>query len=824
MSGTTPNTENAKDVPKKAAPDAVQEDHAKVAEGAANKLAAEATSATAPKSTDAKSPEAGKTDAQATPGTKAEGSGDKADGTKSDGAKTEVAKAEDGKDNKDTKEHKDHQKDGKDHEGHEVSDPEHLSAKVTELRIEEWKKAHSEIKGKGVFGFAMPAKELLFGGNNLDMTPGKQLFGSNDLILTGDLSSARLNPVKLEVPAAKPANAEGKPEAPGTEKPVAAADAPAPGKPVQPGDVADPAKAAKDGDKPAEDPNKSWWSKAWDGASSVVEGGIKTLQSAYREVFSKTASDALDTVGDTTEQTLAKAKANKDITITSKSDVASGELKSVMANTADSTHLIDKDSHVIKTPDGLTITRDRDTKYTKIEKEGGSTLERFADGSEKVTKPNGDVITKYDNEHVEVHNAKDGTSTILKGKEVTQQFPEFTIRQTAHNIMDEIKAGKVPPPGQCVAAADATACSTTEGTSVVGKDNTLTLLSKTEPGQVVVDAKNQTVTRMDDKGVPIPGEKDVPMEEFKRRHDGRMDFGGFKIGETPGVAHAESTNGAVNMTYNENTKTPDLKLTVQEGPHKGNVIDVTTEGSRTKYDYHTPEGTPIKESSVDLNDDKHIYTQAGVDANNPDANYNFSFDPEKGFTFGEYKDLADTMADFSFGADGDFFGGLNFDSDGSIYETNSYGGRDYLYDASDDSYAASTSVAASASTSGQSVASTVQAAASAGGIVSAEQYRGMAIGAIGSVDAAIQACLTSDNWSALGNLIATKDSLIAALNRMTERSQNFQKASADGLSQDQAFKAAEVADGSAGIHTAINEVRERQEGRRAIGRTPTSWA
>ena len=71
----------------------------------------------------------------------------------------------------------------------------------------------------------------------------------------------------------------------------------------------------------------------------------------------------------------------------------------------------------------------------------------------------------------------------------------------------------------------------------------MTLLSTTEPGQIVVDAKNQTVTRMDDKGVPVPGEKDVPMEEFKRRNQGRMDFGGFKIGETPGVAHAESTNG-----------------------------------------------------------------------------------------------------------------------------------------------------------------------------------------------------------------------------------------------------------------------------------------
>jgi len=823
MSGTTPNTDNAKDVPKKAATDAVQEDPAKVAEGAANKLAAEASTATLPKTTDASTPkstEAGKTDAPATPGTKAEGTGDNADGTK-----TEAAKAEDGKDNKDSKEHKDHQKDGKDHDDdHEVSDSAHLSAKVTELRIEEWKKAHRETIGKGVFGFAMPAKELLFGGNNLDMTPGKQLFGPNDLILTGNLGDARMNPVKLEVPAAKPANAEGKPEAPGTEKPVAAADAPVPGQPVQPGDVTDAAKAAKNGDKPADDPNKPWWSKAFDGATSIVEGGIKTIQSAYREVFSKTASDALDTVGDTTEQTLAKAKTNKDITITSKSDVGTGELKEVMANTADSTHLINKDSHVIKTPDGLTISKNRDNGYTKIEKEGGSTLERFADGSEKVTKPNGDVITKYDNEHVEVHNAKDGTSTILKGKEVTQQFPEFTIRQTARNIMDEIKAGKVPPPGECVAAADATACSTTEGTSIVGKDNTLTLLSTTEPGQIVVDAKNQTVTRMDDKGVPVPGEKDVPMEEFKRRNQGRMDFGGFKIGETPGVAHAESTNGAVNMTYNQDTKTPDLKLTVQEGPHKGNVIDVTTEGSRTKYDYHTPEGTPIKESSVDLNDDKHIYTQNGVDANNPEANYNFSFDPEKGFTFGEYKDTADTQPEFSFGADGTFFGGLDFDPDGSIYSSDGYGGRTYYYDGSDEAYASSTTAAANASTSGQSIASTVQAAASAGGIVSAEQYRGMAIGAIGSVDAAIQACLTSDNWSALGNLIATKDSLISALNRMTERSHNFQKASADGLSQDQAFKVAEVADGPAGIRTAIDLVRERQEGRRSTGRTPTSWA
>ncbi|MBK9206454.1 MAG: hypothetical protein IPL73_29385 [Candidatus Obscuribacter sp.] len=59
---------------------------------------------------------------------------------------------------------------------------------------------------------------------------------------------------------------------------------------------------------------------------------------------------------------------------------------------------------------------------------------------------------------------------------------------------------------------------------------------------------------------------------------------------------------------------------------------------------------------------------------------------------------------------------------------------------------------------------------------------------------------------------------------MTERSQNFQKASADGLSQDQAFKVAEVADGPAGIRTAIDLVRERQEGRRSTGRTPTSWA
>lgn len=86
-------------------------------------------------------------------------------------------------------------KNGKDHDDdHEVSDSAHLSAKVTELRIEEWKKAHSETKGKGVFGFAMPAKELLFGGNNLDMTPGKQLFGPNDLILTGNLGDARMNP------------------------------------------------------------------------------------------------------------------------------------------------------------------------------------------------------------------------------------------------------------------------------------------------------------------------------------------------------------------------------------------------------------------------------------------------------------------------------------------------------------------------------------------------------------------------------------------------------------------------------------------------------
>lgn len=818
MSGTTTNTDNAKEAPKKPAPDAVQEDHAKVAEGAASKLAADATTA-APKTTEAntaKPGETGKTDAPATPGTKSEASGDKADGTK-----TETAKAEDGKDNKDSKEHKDHQKDGKDHDDeHQVSDAAHLSAEVMKY----WKQAHMDTKGKGVLGFVLPSDKLKFEGAPLDMSPGKKLFASNDFVLTGDLTAARMSPVKLEVPAPKPANAEGKPEAPGTEKPVAAADAPAPGKPVQPGDVADPAKAAKEGDKPADDSSKSWWSKAWDGATSVVEGGINTIKSAYKEVFSKTASEALDTVGDTTEQTLAKAKANKDITITSKSDVASGELKNVMANTADSTHLIDKDSHVIKTPDGLTITRDRDTKYTKIEKEGGSTLERFADGSEKVTKPNGDVITKYDNEHVEVKNAKDGTSTILKGKEVTQQFPEFTIRQTTHNIMEQIKAGEVPPPGQCVAAPDATACSTTEGTSVVGKDNKLTLLSATEPGRVVVDATNQTVTRMDDKGVPVPGEKDVPMEEFKRRNHGRLEFGGFKFGDKPGVAHAESTNGAVNMTYNAETKTPDLKLTVQEGPHKGNVIDVTTEGSRTKYDYHTPDGTPIKESSVDLNDDKHLYTQTGVDANNPESNYNFSFDPDKGFTFGEYNDLADTQPEFSFGADGSFFGGLDFDSDGSIYESDGYGGRTYYYDGSDEAYASSTSVAASASTSGQSVASTVQAAASAGGVVSAEQYRGMAIGAIGSVDAAIQACLTSDNWSALGNLIATKDSLIAALNRMTERSQNFQKASADGLSQDQAFKAAEVADGSAGIRTAIDLVKERQEGRRSTGRTPTSWA
>ncbi|MBL0188566.1 MAG: hypothetical protein IPP97_22825 [Candidatus Obscuribacter sp.] len=104
MSGTTPNTDNAKDVPKKAATDAVQEDPAKVAEGAANKLAAEASTATLPKTTDASTPkstEAGKTDAPATPGTKVEGNVDKVDGTK-----TEAAKAEDGKENKDSKEQK----------------------------------------------------------------------------------------------------------------------------------------------------------------------------------------------------------------------------------------------------------------------------------------------------------------------------------------------------------------------------------------------------------------------------------------------------------------------------------------------------------------------------------------------------------------------------------------------------------------------------------------------------------------------------------------------------------------------------------------------
>ncbi|MBL8081672.1 MAG: hypothetical protein JNN26_03585 [Candidatus Obscuribacter sp.] len=489
------------------------------------------------------------------------------------------------------------------------------------------------------------------------------------------------------------------------------------------------------------------------------------------------------------------------------------------------------------TSDGVTFSKEG--RNLEVSLKGGDKVSvvRGEKGAldQTITKANGDTVKRLPDGTYELYDKANDITTRVKGSEQLEKtygqtfkyVQDLTMdtRQLRHQEYERARTGHRPE--AATAASDALnapgkqAVVDTKDGSTINNDQSKALMTRERleiilsNGQGGAIIQGDKVQMTDSKGEPIVGQS-MSLKEFMEKNRGQ--FGGWKIAsDNGGVEAVDAENSGRRLRLDRASSEITASQAATTGPDAGKTISsVTAADNKRVIEYKGADDKPIQTTTVDPNHPERgiVEQTAGEQGHRV-----FDLSNPNDVKFKEYtsQDENPSTLKYELGEHSSYFDGATVNHDtGEVFYDSASGGRYTVFNSSPESYAAATSAANSASSHGGSVASQVNAAVSAGNYTS-DAYRGLAIGAIANVDAAIQQCMVTGNFEGFGNLISTKDRLINALNSLNDKSNKFDDASKLGLSTEQAKYVAENT-GNGSLHKAIEEVKTR-----ANGRKPESW-
>ncbi|MBI5175003.1 MAG: hypothetical protein HY986_19100 [Candidatus Melainabacteria bacterium] len=485
------------------------------------------------------------------------------------------------------------------------------------------------------------------------------------------------------------------------------------------------------------------------------------------------------------------------------------------------------------TADGVSIVKDG--RNYEISLKGGDkvniTNDRGGVKDQVITKTNGDTVRRLQDGTYELYDkANDITTRVKNSQELEKTYGQTFAyaarlaedsREVSRDYFRQMREGRAPgDPGilnrdSRLGVEDyrnGKGVNNGESIAIMSQSNELTIIKKDGSGGARISGDQ--VQLLDAHGEPIPG-RTVSTREFLQQN--ANGFGGWRINADASNLEAVDVEGRGRIRLNRATEQVTASQTATTGVDAGKTVQSATNGDDKRVvEFKGPDDKPIQTTTIDpRNPERGVVEQTAGEQ----GHRVFDMSNPADIKYKEYtsQDENPKTLKYELGEHSSYFDGATVNHDtGTVYYDSPSGGRYTVYSSSPESYASATSAANSASSHGSSVASQVNAAVSAGNFTS-DAYRGLAIGAIANVDAAIQQCMVTGNFEGFGNLISTKDRLINALNSLNDKSNKFDDASKLGLSTEQAKYVAENT-GNGSLHKAIEEVKIR-----ANGRKPESW-
>jgi hypothetical protein len=613
------------------------------------------------------------------------------------------------------------------------------------------------------------------------------------------------------------------------------------GSSTKPADAAKPAEgdpkaADKPGDKPADKPvdkpadaqdSQLWETFKWgagkvyeySGAKSVVEATKNIYTSLYNEYDTKfaTAMKGAGSVSDVSN----KLKSEQGVTVETVS-FKDGTPDSAAVKSDRGEGRLSKNKYEYTTDDGMKVVREGRTTTATSPELGELKVTKTKDGLDQTwTQKNGDTVRRMPDGSYELFNKAENITTRVKGSQTLEKeyggifSLSVDLSKTAHDERKRLIEACKPDSTQCT-IGDNPALQTVrevEGAKAVDTRNSIALAAEdgridifNKDGRSRMELVDGQIKIIDAQGKPVEG-MTMSAQDFMKRYGGR--FGDFKLVEENGVIRAESLDGKARVGLNQAGTAIDASQTVTEGPDKGKKLESVADASgKDIVTYRAASGEEIQKTEI--SEKGFTDTTRGVEGKQV-----FDWSDPENITFASYDQFGNQQVSMSDDKTIWDEGLFDWDSD-TISFSDGLGGYTIAYDGSDDAYESSTSQASTASSYGSSIATQVSAAASSGNITSGA-YQSLAINAIGSVDSAIDACVSSGNFDGLGSLIATKSRLVAALNEYNDRQNRFEDASKMGLSAGQAMKVADNRD--QGVYTSIELVQQQDN----IGRKRPNW-
>ncbi len=614
-------------------------------------------------------------------------------------------------------------------------------------------------------------------------------------------------------------------------------------------DVSQPA----DGSKPE---SKSWYETGitgaiWDFGKSTFQtvgdvsysiykgSGLESLYNSTKEKFSpiwdsysdEFATSLKDDGKKVSDVVTALKNENGVVVETVKKDGLADSCKIGDANTCWSGSVnLRKFEHT--TADGVSIVKDG--RNYEISLKGGDkvsvTNDRGGVKDQIITKTNGDTVRRLPDGTYELYDkANDITTRVKNSQELEKTYGQTFAyaarlaedsRDVSRDYFRQIREGRVPgDPGilnrdNRLGVEDyrnGKGVNNGESIAVMSQSNELTIIKKDGSGGARISGDQ--VQLLDAHGEPIPGRTISTREFLQQNANG---FGGWRINADSNNLEAVDMEGRGRIRLNRATEQVTASQTATTGVDAGKTVQSATNGDDKRVvEFKGADDKPIQTTTIDpRNPERGVVEQnAGEQGHRV-----FDMSNPADIKYKEYtsQDENPKTLKYELGEHTSYFDGATVNHDtGAVYYDSPSGGRYTVFNSSPESYHAATAAANSASSHGSSVASQVNAAVSAGNFTS-DSYRGLAIGAIANVDAAIQQCMVTGNFEGFGNLISTKDRLINALNSLNDKSNKFDNA-VKVLSVEQAKNVAETV-GSGSLHRAIEEVKVR-----ASGRKPESW-
>mgnify|MGYP000846071290 CR=1 FL=1 len=582
---------------------------------------------------------------------------------------------------------------------------------------------------------------------------------------------------------------------------------------------------------------KSTFQSVGDVTYSIYKGsGLESLYNSTKEKFSpiwdsysdEFATSLKDDGKKVSDVVSALKNENGVVVETVKKDGAVDSCKIGDANTCWSGSVnLKKFEHT--TADGVSIVKDG-RNYEISLKDGDKvniTNDRGGVKDQIITKTNGDTVRRLQDGTYELYDkANDITTRVKNSQELEKTYGQTFAyaarlaedsRDVSRDYFRQIREGRAPgDPGilnrdNRLGVEDyrnGKGVNNGESIAVMSQSNELTIIKKDGSGGARISGDQ--VQLLDAHGEPIPGRTISTREFLQQNANG---FGGWRINADSSNLEAVDVEGRGRIRLNRATEQVTASQTATTGVDAGKTVQSATNGDDKRVvEFKGADDKPIQTTTIDpRNPERGVVEQTAGEQ----GHRVFDMSNPADIKYKEYtsQDENPKTLKYELGEHSSYFDGATVNHDtGTVYYDSPSGGRYTVYSSSPESYAASTSAANSASSHGSSVASQVNAAVSAGNFTS-DAYRGLAIGAIANVDAAIQQCMVTGNFEGFGNLISTKDRLINALNSLNDKSNKFDDASKLGLSTEQAKYVAENT-GNGSLHKAIEEVKTRANSRK----------